>query len=67
MVAEFGEKVQFRPVDVLARSIMRPQMIEGYYLGLHARTGSLLMMTVDRVRRGTGFRRLPVEDRWTGA
>eukprot|EP00972_Heterocapsa_arctica_P024071 3546759-Heterocapsa_arctica.AAC.1 len=24
-------------------------------------------MTVDGVRRGTGFRRLPVDDRWTGA
>ena len=40
-------------------------MQEGRYIGHHGRTGALLAITPEGVKRGTGLRRLPAEERWT--
>ena len=40
-------------------------MIPVWYMGHHARTGSIVGLTEDGVKFGESARRLPVEDRWT--
>ena len=65
---EFGERVLFREAraDPGARlSTFAPVMEEGRYIGHHGRTGVLLVMTKEGVRRGLSFRRVPEEQRWT--
>lgn len=61
LVAEFGERVRFRPAlaEPLA-SGMQAKLQTGYYIGHHARTGSLLVMTAGGVVKAVGFRRLPL-------
>ena len=39
-------------------------MVEGRFVGLHTRTGALLMMTKHGVLRGRSFNRMTLEDRW---
>ena len=55
----FGERLYFREVGEGVRILK-----EGRYVGHHGRTGSILVMTADGVRRGTGIRRLSSADRW---
>ena len=43
---------------------MEPVMREGFYIGHHARSGALLLMTENGVIRGNGVRRLPEDQRW---
>ena len=40
-------------------------MVEGRYIGHHGRTGSLLVLTPEGVKRGVGVRRLPPAERWS--
>ena len=44
---------------------MQPKLYVGRYLGHHARTGSILIMTTEGVVKNTGFRRTNEENRWT--
>ena len=56
LVAQFGESAYYRPA--VARAVasgMRPKLYVGRYLGLHARTGSILNMTTDEVVTAVGF------------
>ena len=55
----FGERLYLREVGEGVRVLK-----EGRYVGHHGRTGSILVMTTDGVRRGTGIRRLSSADRW---
>ena len=55
----FGERLYFREVGEGVRILK-----EGRYVGHHGRTGSILVMMADGVRRGTGIRRLSSADRW---
>ena len=56
MIAEFGERVHFREAQARATpSGMQPKLFTGYYIGHHARTGSLLIMTTNGVVKATGF------------
>ena len=55
----FGERLYFREVGEGVRILK-----EGRYVGHHGRTGSILVMTADGVRRGTGIRLLSSADRW---
>ena len=55
----FGERLYFREVGEGVRVLK-----EGRYVGHHGRTGSILVMTADGARRGTGIRRLSSADRW---
>ena len=64
---QFGERVFFREAraDPGSRlSTLAPVMEEGRYIGHHGRTGVLLVMTKNGVKRGLSFRRLPPEQRW---
>ena len=54
-----GEKLYHREVGEGVRHLK-----EGRYIGHHGRTGSLLVITADGVKRGTGVRRLADCDRW---
>ena len=47
----FGEGLYFREVGEGTRVLK-----EGRYVGHHGRTGSLMLMTSQGVKRGTGFR-----------
>ena len=68
LVAEFGERVFYRPVVARkVRSGMQPKLEVGRYLGHHARTGSILVMTEAGVVPAAGFRRSAVGDRWTAS
>ena len=66
LVAEFGESVHYRPA--VARAVgsgVQPKLYVGRYLGgHHARNGSILIMTTDRVVKAVGFRRMNEESRW---
>ena len=65
---EFGEKILFREARAVAQqSTLAPVMEEGRYIGHHGRTGVLLVITKEGVRRGTSFRRLPADQRWVQA
>ena len=66
LVAELGEPVQCRPAVARAgASGMQPKLYVGRYLGHHARTGSILIMTTEGVVKNTGFRMTNEENRWT--
>ena len=54
-----GEKLYYREVGEGVRHLK-----EGRYIGHHGRTGSVLVITADAVKRGTGVRRLADCDRW---
>ena len=61
----FGESVYYRPA--VARAVasgVQPKLYVGRYLGHHARTGSILIMTTDGVVKAAGFRRMNEENRW---
>lgn len=63
--AEFGERVWFRAAEAVAPgSGMQPKLSPGIFLGHHARTAAVLVMTPGGVQRATGFKRMPVADRW---
>ena len=63
--AEFRESVYYRTVVArAAASGMQPKLYVGRYLGHHARTGSILIMTTEGVVKVAGFRRMNEEDRW---
>ena len=54
-----GEKLYYREVGEGVRHLK-----EGRCIGQHGRTGSLLVIAADGVKRGTGVRRLADCDRW---
>ena len=54
-----GERLYYREVGEGARPLK-----EGRYIGHQGRTGTLLVVTSEGVKRGTGVRRLPEEDQW---
>ena len=41
-----------------------PKMDEGRYVGHHSRTGAILIMTEQGVRRARGFNKMPSTERW---
>ena len=43
---------------------IQPKLYVGRYLGHHAGTGSVLIMTIVGLVTGAGFRRTGKEDRW---
>eukprot|EP00974_Lingulodinium_polyedra_P070262 6799146-Lingulodinium_polyedra.AAC.1 len=43
---------------------MQYKLLLGYYVGHHARTASLLVMTREGVQKATGYRRLSGGERW---
>ena len=63
-----GEKVMFKiaesPEERRRRGSLEPIMKEGWYIGHHARSGALLLITPNGVIRGNGVRRLPEDQRW---
>ena len=62
LIAENGESVYYRPA--VARAVatgMQPKLYVGRYLGHHAKTGSILIMTTDGVVKAAGFRRMHEE------
>ena len=58
----FGERLYFWEVREGTRVLK-----EGRYVGHHGHTGSLMLITPEGVKRGTGFRRVPSADRWDPA
>ena len=62
---EYGERVFFREaVAAGLKNSFEAVMQEGRYIGHHGRTGALLCITPEGVKRGKSFRRLPAEERW---
>eukprot|EP00971_Amphidinium_carterae_P307896 6118997-Amphidinium_carterae.1 len=45
---------------------MRPKLLVGHYLGYHARTGALLVITTEGIVHAAGLRRASSEERWGG-
>ena len=65
LVAAFGESVCCRPA--VARAVasgMQPKLYVGRYLGHHARTDSIQVMTTDGVVKAARFPRMNEESRW---
>ena len=57
---EYGEKIYFKEATYHHHfDALELKMVEGRYLGHHGRTGALLAITSEGVRRGKGLRRLP--------
>ena len=64
LVAEIGGSVCCRPA--VARAVangLQPNLYVGPYLGHHARTCSMLIMTTDGLVKAAGLRRMHVENR----
>ena len=64
---EFGERVMIREAQTSQqrhRTAFEAKMIYGRYIGHHGRTGALLVLTEDEVKRGVGVRRLAIQERW---
>ena len=61
LVAGVGESIHDPPA--VARAVW-PVAHSPTYLGHHARTGSVLIMTIVGLVTGAGFRRTGEEDRW---
>ena len=64
LVAHSGEPVFYRPA--VARAVasgMQPKLYVGRFLGHHARTGSILIMTIDGVVKAAGGRKMNEESR----
>ena len=62
LVAQSGESVYYRPA--VARAVAsgtQPKLYVGLFLGHHARTGSILIMTTDGVVKAAGFPRMNEE------
>ena len=67
-VAEFGEQVHYRALEAKAsKSGMAPKLHDGIFLGHHARSGALLIMTTSGVVKAAGFTRVPEDVRWGGS
>eukprot|EP00971_Amphidinium_carterae_P138725 2749239-Amphidinium_carterae.1 len=63
MVAEVGERVFYRPATAaVPRSGMAAKLLAGYYVGHHARTGVLLVLTKEGLVKAAGFRRAPPQE-----
>ena len=65
LVAEFVESVYYRPV--VARPVasgIQPKLYVGRYLGNHALTSNILIMTTDGVVIAVWARSVSVENRW---
>ena len=63
---EFGERVAIREAQTAQQrhiNVFEAKMICGRYIGHHRRTGSLLVLTEDGVKRGVGVRRVPIQER----
>ena len=62
---EFGERLFFKEQDSSqSKNDLHMKMKEGRYVGHHGRTGTLLVMTAEGVRRALGARRLPDVEKW---
>ena len=58
-VIEYGEIIFFRECgQKVHKNALHPKMLEGRYIGHHGRTGALLVITPEGVKRGTGVRRM---------
>eukprot|EP00971_Amphidinium_carterae_P076273 1506408-Amphidinium_carterae.1 len=45
---------------------MTPKLQTGFYLGHHARTGALMVLTPNGVKQAAGFGRVSPSERWAG-
>ena len=64
---EFGERIMIREAQTSQqrhRNAFEAKMIYGRYIGRHGKTGELLVLTEEGVKRGVGVRRLPIQERW---
>ena len=65
---QFGEKIMMKEaverVGVPKRD-WQSRLIEARYVGHSSRNGAIIGLTKDGVRLGSGFDRLPTEQRWT--
>lgn len=66
--AEFGERVWITPVRPgSVKDDAAPRAIEGLYLGHHSRTGAVMVMTSEGIRKGMSFRKMTVQQAWDTA
>ena len=64
---EFGERIRIKEARERigrARRDWEPQLIEVRYVGHHARSGSVMGLTEDGVKFGSGVKRLASGERW---
>ena len=66
LVIGLGERVMISEAQTAQqrhRNAFEAKMIYGRYIGHHGRTGPLLVLTEDGVKRGVGVKRLPIQER----
>ena len=63
---EYGERVFFREAlgGATRKNALAVVTQEGRYIGHHGRSGALLVLTSEGVKRGTSFRRVPSSEKW---
>ena len=61
---QFMEKIFVKPIGEQGPSGFVPRMISGHYLGHHERTGSVLIMTDEGVKRGKSLVRRIAREAW---
>ena len=62
----FGEKIMFKKAGSVGRkSDAAARMLEGRFVGLHNRFGSVLVLTRDGTQVGSSFHRLADDQKWS--
>ena len=65
--AQFGEKVSFREIGEDGASSFASRVTPGIFVGHHDRTGAVLRMTKNGVKRDKCWTRQPLNDAWDAA
>ena len=60
----FGEHCFFKRAQTKAIQGADDRMTRGVYIGHHERTGAVLLLTPEGVRRGTGITQLPADQKF---
>ena len=63
-MAQSGEKVWFRKLGEDGGSTYASSMMEGRFVGYHSRTGAVLCLTADGLKRGKSWTRQSLNDAW---
>ena len=64
-LVEFGESVQFMPLNIAQLGKMTSRTIDGIYLGVSLGTGESLVGNSDGIFRTRSIHRKPLEQRWS--
>ena len=63
-MAEFGEKVVFKPYKAGTTNKLEPRWVEGVWLTVRERSGENVIGAAGGIIKARSFKRVPVDERW---